>query len=55
MNGWSEWRELGDWSELGVWSELCEVNRITRVSLAQGIEWWHGAQRNFTLHVSYMT
>ena len=40
----SEWSELGEWRKLGEWSkldersELCEVNRISRVSLAQGIE-----------------
>ena len=33
----SEWGALGEWSELGEWRELCEVNRSSRVSLAQGI------------------
>ena len=32
----SELGQLSEWRELGEWSESCEVNRISRMSLAQG-------------------
>ena len=38
LGEWSELGDFGKWSELGEWSELCEVNRISRVSLARALQ-----------------